>query len=79
MEFARRCSVFWSPCARRKEEGEANGTASVFGQARGGFKALLRRQDVHGAWPAQQKAGDGWRTRSVKLLRRSAMTVLKIF
>jgi len=56
-----------------------NGAASALGQARGGFKALLRRQDVHGAWPARQKAGDGWRTRGVKLLRRSAMTVLKIF
>ena len=46
-------SAFRSPCARRKEEGEANGAASVFGQARGGFKARLRRQDAHGAWPAR--------------------------
>jgi len=45
--------VFWSPCARRKEEGEANGAASALGQALGGFKAWLRRQEVHGAWPAR--------------------------
>ena len=56
-----------------------NGAASALGQARGGFKALLCRQDVHGAWPARQKAGDGWRTRGVKLLRRSAMTVTESF
>ena len=30
-----------------------NGAASALGQARGGFKALLHRQDVHGAWPAR--------------------------
>jgi len=72
---------FGVPAERRRAEGRRNenGAASAFGQARGGFKALLRRQDVHGAWPARQKAGDGWRTRGVKLLRRSAMTVLKIF
>jgi len=29
------------------------GRASAFGQARGGFKARLRRQDAHGAWPAR--------------------------
>ena len=56
-----------------------NGAASALGQARGGFKALLRRQDDHDAWPTRQKAGDGWRTRGVKLLCRSALTVLKIF
>ena len=56
-----------------------NGAASALGQARGGFKALLRRQDVHDAWPTRQKAGDGWRTRGVKLLRRSAMTVTESF
>ena len=65
-------SVFRSPCARRKEKGKANGAASAIGQARGGFKARLRRQDIHGAWPAQQKAGDEWQTRGVKTLRRSA-------
>ena len=27
-------------------------------QARGGFKARLRRQEAHGAWPARQQAGD---------------------
>ena len=64
--------MFRSPCARRKEKGKANGAVSAIGQARGGFKARLRRQDIHGAWPARQKAGDEWRTRGVKTLRRSA-------
>ena len=71
VEFARRCSVFWSPCARRKEEGEANGAASVFGQARGGFKARLRRQDAHGAWPARS----GERRRVADTRRRFSETV----
>ena len=65
-------SAFRSPCARRKEKGKANGAASAIGQARGVFKARLRRQAIHGAWPARQKAGDEWRTRGVKPLSRSA-------
>ena len=72
MELGDGVTVFRSPCARRKEKGKANGAASAIGQARGGFKARLRRQDIHGAWPARQKAGDEWRTRGVKTLRRSA-------
>ena len=48
-----------------------NGTASASGRRWGGFKTRLQRQDVRGAWPARQKAGDGWRTCGVKTLRRS--------
>ena len=56
-----------------------NGTGECVGQARGGFKTRLRRQDAHGAWPARQKAGDGRWTRGVKTLRRSATTVTDRF
>ena len=64
-------SVFRLSCVRRKEEGEANGAASVFGQARGGFKARLRRQDAHGAWPARS----GERRRVADTRRRFSETV----
>ena len=49
-----------------------NGTVSASGRRWGGLKTRLRRQDVHGAWPTRQKAGDEWRTRGVKPLSRSA-------
>ena len=42
------------------------------GQALGGFKTRLRRQDVHGAWPTRQKADNEWRTCGIKPLSRSA-------
>ena len=56
-----------------------NGMASASGRRWGGFKTRLQRQDVRGAWPARQKAGDEWQTRGVKPLSRSAMTVTDRF
>ena len=50
------CSaVLGVPAERRRAEGRRNenGAASALGQALGGFKAWLRRQEVHGAWPAR--------------------------
>ena len=45
-------SVFRSPCARRKE-GKCEMGRRLGGQAPGGFRTRLRRQDAHGAWPAR--------------------------
>jgi len=40
--------------------GKANGAGESVGR-RAGFSCRgQQRQDAHGAWPAQQKAGDGW-------------------
>ena len=56
-----------------------NGTASASSRRWGGFKTRLQRQDVRGAWPVRQKAGDEWQTHGVCLLNRSAMVTLKVF
>jgi len=43
--------------------------ASAFGQARGSFKARLRRQDAHGAWQRDQPVDDARRTRVRRILK----------
>ena len=51
------------------------GRASAFGQARGGFKARLRRQDAHGAWPARA----GVRRRVADMRRQDSAPVTDRF
>ena len=42
------------------------------GRYRGGFRTRLRRQDVHGAWPARSGERQRVAPRGVKTLSRSA-------
>ena len=66
------CSaVLGVPAERRRAEGRRNenGAASALGQARGGFKARLRRQEAHGAWQRDQLADDARRTRVRRFLK----------
>jgi len=61
---------------RRRRKGEMERRLGE--QARGGFKARLRRQSAHARGQRAQASGDGGRTRGFKFLNRSAMVTLTV-